>query len=426
MADSSVLRGRVSGGVGGGGAGFALGPATNTFGDPTSDDIAAARTLRDTYATNNADWLAQYDANGALMIRLRHTGTPSLTYEVRAGGAWADITAALQGERGATGPAGADGTDGATGATGPMGAQGDTGPMGATGADGAAGAPGGGAWSSLGSHSESDPHASNDFFGTGIIVPAGRSVIGYRLGGNENSLDQNAGIMMFSATLLFGKDTADDGDTSTDDNSVHLPEFSSGGVVTGTVHAGLTSSRELLIATTTANQNTSIEVFDYIPSAAQGGADGRLYIRSVDPTASDGMDGDTWLNDATGTFFEKVSGAWVSKYTVTSGSPSGGDHNRYFALGMDRSFTEADYTSGTLFTTDTVTVPTFTTNSYFSFAVPSTEPISNITQLGIIAQDLTDEFTQETDVDISGTAHDVWTSDNVFFPVNSGIRLRVT
>ena len=413
-------------GGGGGGAGFALGPAQNTFGDETSDDLAAARALRDTYATNNAAWLAQYDGNGALMIRLRHTGMPSLTYEVRAGGAWADITAALQGPRGATGAAGADGMDGATGAAGPKGDQGDTGPTGAAGADGAAGAPGGGAWSPLGSHSESDPHASNDFFATGIVIPAGRSVLGYRLGGNQDALDQNAGIMMFSASLLFDKASAGDGDTSTDDNSVHLPEFSSGGVATGTVHAGYTSSRELLIATTTANQNTSVEIFDYIPAVAQGGADGRLYIRSVDPTASDGMDGDTWLNDATGTFFEKASGAWASKYTVTSGGTTTGDHNRYFALGADRSFTEADYTSGTLFMTDIVTVPDFTSNSYFSFAVPSTEPITNITQLGIIAQDLTDEFTQEADVDISGTAHDVWTSDNVFFPVNSGIRLRVT
>ena len=54
-------------GGGGGGAGFALGPVTNTFNAATQ---AAGIAARDAYATANVDWLAQYDANGALMVRV--------------------------------------------------------------------------------------------------------------------------------------------------------------------------------------------------------------------------------------------------------------------------------------------------------------------------------------------------------------------
>ena len=92
------IRGPYSGG-GSGGAGFALGRATNTFGT-TAGTIAAARTARDTYATANSTWLAEYDDNGALMIRLLHTGTPGATFEVRAVSAWVDITAAIEGPGG--------------------------------------------------------------------------------------------------------------------------------------------------------------------------------------------------------------------------------------------------------------------------------------------------------------------------------------
>ena len=41
------------------GGGRTLGPETNTFGDDTTADKAAAAALRDAYATANADWLAQ-------------------------------------------------------------------------------------------------------------------------------------------------------------------------------------------------------------------------------------------------------------------------------------------------------------------------------------------------------------------------------
>ena len=49
------------GGGGGGGSVLGLGPAQNTFGDAATANRAAAETLRDTYATANAAWLAQYN-----------------------------------------------------------------------------------------------------------------------------------------------------------------------------------------------------------------------------------------------------------------------------------------------------------------------------------------------------------------------------
>ena len=44
------------------------------------------------------------------MIRLLHTGTPGATYEVRAASAWVDVTAAIEGPRGAGGAPGTNAT----------------------------------------------------------------------------------------------------------------------------------------------------------------------------------------------------------------------------------------------------------------------------------------------------------------------------
>ena len=410
------------GGGGGGGSVLGLGPAQNTFGDATTANRAAAETLRDTYATANATWLAQYNDDLGLWIRLVWNGGVAEQRRNSAGNGWEDVTNVIRGQAGSMGR---DGT------------------------------PGGGAWNSLGSHSESDPHASNDFFGTGITIPDGRPVIGYRLAGNQNSLEQNAGIMMISANLLFSKAAADDGDTSTDDNSVHLPEFSSGGVVTGTVHAGYTSSRELLIATTTANQTTSIEVFEYVPATAQGGrtdaeiqalinatnlsalqgqvmdgqipasifrdaeltaaavrtqlgltateaeelltgnptiagnvitftrndgttgtitipagGDGELLFGAVDPVAADGIDGDAWLNTTAGTLWKKASGAWAQQYTIGSGM-SGMHASLYFGTSADDTPTGAELTiAGSM---GTGTIPAYAGSMHLLIARLATE-----------------------------------------------------
>ena len=101
-------------------------------------------------------------------------------------------------------------------------------------------------------------------------------------------------------------------------------------------------------------------------------------------------------------------------------------HTRYFATGVDRTFVEADYTGGLTFTSTTFTIPTFTVNSYWAIAVPATNPITTITQLGVVPQDLTSAFTQEADLVIAGENHNIWVTNIVFFPSNSGEMLRVS
>ena len=101
-------------------------------------------------------------------------------------------------------------------------------------------------------------------------------------------------------------------------------------------------------------------------------------------------------------------------------------HNRYFVTGVDRTFVEADYTGGLTFTSTTFTVPTFTVDNYFAIAVPATSPITTITQLGQLPQNLTALFTQEADLVIAGENHNIWISDDVFFAVYSGQMIRLT
>ena len=91
-------------GFGGSGAGLTLGPPTNTF---TAASETLAETARDTYATANATWLAQYDANPTFTIALSWPVTPTNTkYQARRGGSWADVTPIIRG------PSGDDGEQG--------------------------------------------------------------------------------------------------------------------------------------------------------------------------------------------------------------------------------------------------------------------------------------------------------------------------
>ena len=80
------------GGGSGGGAGLALGPETNEF-----TSIAA----RDNYATANADWLAEYDANTAFLVAVTISGTT--TYYRRSGSAWETVTSIIKGGKGDSG-----------------------------------------------------------------------------------------------------------------------------------------------------------------------------------------------------------------------------------------------------------------------------------------------------------------------------------
>ena len=97
-------------GTGGGGGGLTLGPPTNTF---TAATQAAAETARDTYATANPLWLAQYDAEATFTIVISWPATPTNTlYQSRRSSAWADVTGLVRGQRGITGTAGSDGAAG--------------------------------------------------------------------------------------------------------------------------------------------------------------------------------------------------------------------------------------------------------------------------------------------------------------------------
>ena len=112
-------------------------------------------------------------------------------------------------------------------------------------------------------------------------------------------------------------------------------------------------------------------------------------------------------------------------WKVEGGTPVPGTHTRYFALGTDRIFGEADYTGGLSFTSDVFTVPTFTVNSYFAIAVPATQPITSIVALTTPQQNLTSQFTQEADLVIAGENHNIWISTIEYFPVNSGLMIRI-
>ena len=91
-------------GRGGSGGGLTLGPPTNSFNAATK---SAAETARDTYATANPTWLAQYDAEPTYVIILSWPSTPTDTvYQARRSGAWADVTGLVTGPEGDEGPQG--------------------------------------------------------------------------------------------------------------------------------------------------------------------------------------------------------------------------------------------------------------------------------------------------------------------------------
>ena len=112
---------------------------------------------------------------------------------------------------------------------------------------------------------------------------------------------------------------------------------------------------------------------------------------------------------------------------LTAGSVTPvGDHSRYLAVGADAVFTESDYTSGTEFTADTVTFPTFTGSMFPGVVVPDTNPITTFTQLGVLDQDISGFFTQIADIDIGGTTHNQWVGTQAFPDSYSGIQMRVS
>ena len=104
------------GGAGGGGI-IVLGPAHNLFGATSGDaqenpltvnpatNRSAAETVRDNYANANASWLAEYDADDTLNIRLYFVESSEnvIIHQFRQGSSWVDsnIVVAVQGVAGA-------------------------------------------------------------------------------------------------------------------------------------------------------------------------------------------------------------------------------------------------------------------------------------------------------------------------------------
>ena len=89
------------GGGGGSGGGLTLGPPTNEF---TAATKAAAETLRNTYATANATWLASYDDEPTYTITINWPATPTNTvFQARRSSSWADVTGLVRGPKGTAG-----------------------------------------------------------------------------------------------------------------------------------------------------------------------------------------------------------------------------------------------------------------------------------------------------------------------------------
>ena len=104
-----------------------------------------------------------------------------------------------------------------------------------------------------------------------------------------------------------------------------------------------------------------------------------------------------------------------------------GDHARYLIVKADRTaVTEADITGATMFTTNTVVIPGFAANSFLYILVPNDQPIVRIVLETSPEQNITSQFTEQTDdYDIGGTPHDQWWSDGVYFPALSGTTIRL-
>lgn len=96
----------------GGAADRGLGPQTNTFGDRTTADRAAAVALRAAYEGANAAWLALYNANRGFYILLLWDGGKALQRRNAAGTDWEDATGLIAGPKGDDGAGLSPGTAG--------------------------------------------------------------------------------------------------------------------------------------------------------------------------------------------------------------------------------------------------------------------------------------------------------------------------
>ena len=218
---------------------YALGPPQNVF---TGNTEALAQTERNTYAAANPSWRSAYQADQRLFVLVRWGagGNEKATVLLPDGVTWRDIDYLFVGK------------------------------------DGAKGAAGGGAIERIGDiYDGTGARAANNFVSTGIMLGerGDTPYLAYRM--VPNSLV----LLWFDTDGLYDIEPAAAGDTSTDGstgppvvlrNRLALPE-SAGASISGSVAGGITADGELLISTSVANVDITVEFFRYIPSALQAG-----------------------------------------------------------------------------------------------------------------------------------------------------------
>ena len=215
---------------------YALGPPQNVF---TGNTEALAQTARNTYAAANPSWRSAYQADQRLFVLVRWGagGNEKATVLLPDGVTWRDLDYLFVGK------------------------------------DGRMGTPGGGAIERIGDILDgTGARPANDFIATGIMLGERGETpqLLYRLVSNTLALIWFDTDGLYDIEPAAAGDDSTDGTTTTPRNRLRLPELA-GSSISGSVDAGITVDNELLISTTTANVDITVEFFRYVPSAQQAG-----------------------------------------------------------------------------------------------------------------------------------------------------------
>ena len=215
---------------------YALGPPQNVF---TGNTEALAQTARNNYAAANPSWRSAYQADQRLFVLVRWGagGNEKATVLLPDGVTWRDIDYLFVGK------------------------------------DGRMGTPGGGAIERIGDILDgTSARPANDFIATGIMLGERGETpqLLYRLVSNTLALIWFDTDGLYDIEPAAAGDDSTDGTTTTPRNRLRLPELA-GSSISGSVDAGITVDNEMLISTTNANVDITVEFFRYVPSAQQAG-----------------------------------------------------------------------------------------------------------------------------------------------------------
>ena len=110
-----------------------------------------------------------------------------------------------------------------------------------------------------------------------------------------------------------------------------------------------------------------------------------MLFGAADPAATDGSDGDIWIQTTDGEIYKKAGGAWTLQYTFPSGTPDPGDHTRRAAISTDTTLESTENDTATTSTTQEIVIPTWTTGTRYVFlGVPEDEDdITDIEKNGV-------------------------------------------